>query len=90
MTPGTTDFSIGSGSHSLVHGDQPPAGWTVVLHVFTGINTEWDTAAKETPKQSEAAKNEPGHEAGGVLYVGDHSLLAVWTQDLPGDLPQGW
>lgn len=29
--------------------DDSVAGWTAMLHIFTGIDAEWDTAAKKTP-----------------------------------------
>lgn len=58
------------------------AVWTTVLHIFTGIDAEGNTAAEEASKYGQSTTDEPGHEARGALSAGGHSLLAVRAHSL--------
>lgn len=60
--------------------------WTTVLHIFTGINAEWNTAAEEASKYGQTPTDEPRHESRGVLSAGGHSLLAVRAHSLSRDV----
>lgn len=65
-------FRVRGVLHPLVYVDDGVAGRTAMLHVLTGVHTEWDAAAEETPEDGEAAADGPRHEASTVLGAGDH------------------
>lgn len=59
-----------------------------MLHVLTGVHTERDAAAQETPEDGEAGADGPGEQSGVVLRGGDDRLVAVRTNRLTRDVPQ--
>lgn len=53
-----------------------------MLYILTGFNTEWDAAARPTPKDGKDSTDGPGHCAWCVIRLCGHVLAAVLTQSL--------
>lgn len=53
-----------------------------VLHILTGINAEWDPAARPAKEETDSPTDEPGEEAIFVFDHSDHIVLAERTLSL--------